>query len=458
MTAVAMTLMTIAAADAALPPPFSFGKVPHDTTLLQTAAHLVLRRSSLCLEVQDARDTNGAKLVLAGCKDEGMNGHQRWEYTSSGQIVSLFSGKCLDAVLKSSSGNSSADLQVWDCLGGDNDPTVNQAWDFTSNGLIKSRFDSRCIQVHGSAKDGAGVMMFPCTPSDQLQQFEIRDGVPSKGVSRTAGGCTCARKWSINGETFEYPKNCANPGGKAKSDWCFTDADEHCVGSSGTGEWDYCSVYRSEDVDVAHAPTVQTSPSTSNNNLRGTIIEHASSFATIPTSSVKQIADVGKVYHSPTTKGPKEPIQQSKAMMIQQQAPCIHGRFGGFSIGGSPSRCACSEGFAGEYCDECSPNHFNYPSCTPKISCNNHPGALRSGCDFGTCDFSNGKCVCPFNRSGKHCRICAQGFGGSDCAPGGAGRFPVPSYIAFKMFYFGAILCVLLFVFGVAKTKGIVRL
>ncbi len=465
----------------------------------QTAAHLVLKNSKLCLEVENAEFTNGARLLLAACKEEGSNGHQRWEYNAAGQIVSLFSGKCLDAVLST---GATADVQLWDCLGGDSPPR-NQAWDFSAEGLISSRFDTRCLQVHGSAKSGSSIMMFACAGADQLQQFEIRDGVVSTGVTRTAGGCTCSHMWSMNGKTFVYPNNCANPSKKEKSEWCFTDASENCVGSSGTVHWDYCSSSAADggsgggSSSSSGAPTTKaaaanTASSSSSSpkrgigvttQLRGATNEHAVGVASLPQagsgagggtpSVIGRVRPVATTQMAAATNSSSSSSSNSSSnswgpnvirrsseeihMSAARTTPCVHGRMGGFATsGGGLGKCACNDGFAGEFCDDCSPDHFNYPVCERKLMCNSHLGPGNGGCKGGTCDFSSGVCICPFNRIGDHCIDCAPGFGGDQCTPGGgtggAGLF------GSMIFYSGLVLAVAAFVVAVAKEHGLIRL
>eukprot|EP00941_MAST-03F_sp_MAST-3F-sp1_P001875 g1875.t1 len=375
-----------------------------DSRKSRTAAHLALLNSKLCLEVKGAKDENGTKIQLAPCEG-GKNGHQRWEYTAKGQIVSLFSGKCIDAVLST---GESADIQLWDCIGGDF-PPKNQVWEF-AEGLIKSRFDQRCLQVHGSAKMGSNIMLFKCNQEDQLQQYEIRDGVASDGVTRTLGGCTCQHMWSINGKTFVYPNNCVNPNGTDRSNWCFTLPNENCVGKSGSVHWDECSPSPSKHEEKMKRPVgVTTQKINSDNYHRGDAfargVSRGSSLKTRKVGVTTQIIvnqSLASVPHPSIV-----PQKNNKVTVVKsnsRQPLCKHGYI-------SSSRCICDEGFSGEFCDDCSNRYFNYPVCKKKIQC------AQEGCRSGSCDFSTGECICPFNFAGKQCERCALGYRGNNCAP-----------------------------------------
>ena len=68
--------------------------------------------------------------------------------------------------------------------------------------------------------------------------------------------------------------------------------------------------------------------------------------------------------------------------------------------------CECKDGVAGDKCDACAPNHWNFGNlgcqtcgCLPEGSLNNTP----------SCDTDTGNCVCKSNVQGQRCDRCKVG-------------------------------------------------
>ena len=71
-------------------------------------------------------------------------------------------------------------------------------------------------------------------------------------------------------------------------------------------------------------------------------------------------------------------------------------------------RCACPNGYEGQYCERCQPGYYHENNggpldrCVP-CNCNNHS-------DY--CDIESGKCKCEHNTDGHNCESCAVGYYG----------------------------------------------
>lgn len=106
--------------------------------------------------------------------------------------------------------------------------------------------------------------------------------------------------------------------------------------------------------------------------------------------------------------------------------------------------CFCNDGYKGEKCEECDPNHHRVGSlCYEKVMCPNH-------CSFqGECNFLTGKCTCNEFREGpdcstfkcskfhseqctlcndRHCLQCSPGFSVNKYAPPGGQCEPCYRY------------------------------
>ncbi|UJR06540.1 hypothetical protein I4U23_010823 [Adineta vaga] len=70
----------------------------------------------------------------------------------------------------------------------------------------------------------------------------------------------------------------------------------------------------------------------------------------------------------------------------------------------SLGNCLCNEGYAGQYCEHCADEYFNYPNC---YSC------LDSCGNSGTC--INGSCICSIGFTGIYCTTCAPHYYGPTC-------------------------------------------
>jgi len=66
------------------------------------------------------------------------------------------------------------------------------------------------------------------------------------------------------------------------------------------------------------------------------------------------------------------------------------------------ARCNCKEGYAGEYCRQCSKGYTGWPVCVRCL----HGGVW---------DEKNKKCDCPHNFKGDICGECAFGYSGDEC-------------------------------------------
>ena len=147
---------------------------------------------------------------------------------------------------------------------------VSQKFDFLSNGQIMSRAKfadhpkGTCLNVVGDKSATANIIGGNCDANERLQKFSVDDFQPATTATakkpeakieynqrlvdrqafhkvKTQNGCYCKASWTEGSQSFEYPNNCANPGGLKEFNWCFTIESEKCKGVDGHHHWDRCT-------------------------------------------------------------------------------------------------------------------------------------------------------------------------------------------------------------------------
>jgi len=431
-----------------------------------TSAQIELGSVGRCLDIEEAKTSDGANVQLFSCLSK-LNDHQSWDYSPSGTLMSRLHGKCLDAVQSNSDGSN---VQVWSCSG-----AKNQRWAFTPDGQIMSMFNRKCLQAAGTG-DRANVRLWTCDSKDPLQLFKIRGGVaPSEApTTKTVGGCTCKDSWSLNGIAYVYPNNCA-PGNSLESKpWCFTKQDgPPCIGSNGQVDWDFCDSLSPPPPPPPSSTSSSSSPKTSPASNKGsqstdgaTIVRHVEGGASSQTKesdAIRREAEVeresfrGSGISRSSRRSEEQRRENSRVntdgsitrhidipsgnaesapVHVDDIVTCVFGRKG-------PNGCICDEGYKLPFCDDCSKRYFGFPKCQRKKFCHTDENHHHFHCQHkGTCDHSTGKCICHVNYAGSHCQECAPGFSGPDCARShsgdGSGFFMILSFaFAGGIFFYG---------------------
>ena len=396
----------------------------HEYSITKTAgttAQIALKGQGKCLDIEEALKDNGVNVQLFECLTK-LNDHQSWDYTPQGTLMSRLHGKCLDAVQSDSDG---ANVQVWSCSGAN-----NQKWILTPSGQILSAYNHKCLQAESDANK-ANVRLWECSDNDPRQIFEIRGGAPpsSRPKLKTLGGCYCKDTWSLNGKTYVYPNNCAEGTGIEKKPWCLTDQTKGvCVGNSGVQSWDYCAGPAKTSSAIPPPPP----PSSSVNVVR--TVNGQKKYETSTSTRVEEDSKIEREMFRGSGMARSAERQKSRAVEVDKQSAvtvkrtvdtgpihvdkmvsCVYGK-------ATPSGCVCQEGYTGPYCDDCAKDYFGFPQCIRKVHCFEDAMHMKAKClHQGTCDHSTGKCICHSNFAGEHCKDCAPGFYGSNCAPAGSG-------------------------------------
>ncbi len=108
--------------------------------------------SGKCLDVDDGKTADGTRVQIWTC-DSGTD-NQKWDVRSDGSVRAL--GKCLDVVDRGTANGSG--LQLWTCDGGD-----HQRWEFTTAGQLRHPSSGRCLDVReNDTADGATLQIWDC--------------------------------------------------------------------------------------------------------------------------------------------------------------------------------------------------------------------------------------------------------------------------------------------------------
>ena len=117
---------------------------------------LVSGNDNRCLDSDISNATHdGTKVQVWQCL--GGN-NQRWTYYKDGSIRSSWDKRCLDEDIAGGTG-AGTKVQVWHCIAGN----LNQKWDFVG-GTIVSRQDGRCLDedIAGGTRNGSKAQVWDC--------------------------------------------------------------------------------------------------------------------------------------------------------------------------------------------------------------------------------------------------------------------------------------------------------
>lgn len=123
---------------------------PGTPAVAQEVYHQIINRTGVCLEIDHAREWDGAAAAVDWCDRQG--GDQHWTLKAVDgadgyyQIKVRHSGKCLD--VRSASPNDGAQITQWTCHDGQ-----NQQWKLSDAGngyrKITARHSGKCLDKAG---------------------------------------------------------------------------------------------------------------------------------------------------------------------------------------------------------------------------------------------------------------------------------------------------------------------
>ena len=254
-----------------------------------------------------------------------------------------------------------------------------------------------------------------------------------RSMTFTNRGCHCLQSWKENGKTYNFPNNCADPGGKRGYAWCRTYADEACAGVEGSVEWDRCDQPRlpvlrgvegeAGDPDSFLCVCVEDGVQ---DEVCVAAVKAACQVGHLPSAACQaSFAGDHKAVSDLVVKaiegGAKCGLSQIAALKQPQQAAAAASQassagsngddaakcnFGSPTLAGG---CQCREGYAGDGCNACAIGYHGYPDCRAVKPC-------PPSCGRGTCEPVTGLCVCPRHFVGDTCELCAPGTSGRNCA------------------------------------------
>jgi len=149
------------------PPPVTAHSTSSGNYLFNRVAH-----SNKCMNVSGGSTANGAVIIQWSCVLTNNNlwrvDHQADGYHT---LKVKHSGKCLDAPLGAGAG---AQLQQWDCHGGD-----NQRWDLQyvfgdASYRLRNKYNGLCVDVYGASQgDGTAVIQWYCHTGNNQRWFGL---------------------------------------------------------------------------------------------------------------------------------------------------------------------------------------------------------------------------------------------------------------------------------------------
>jgi lysophospholipase L1-like esterase len=125
---------------------------PSPSTSPGTSGHIVGVGSGRCLDVPNSSQTGGTQVQLWDCNTQS---NQQWTYTSAGELR-VYGSDCLDANAQGTTAGTKA--IIWPCNG-----QQNQKWNLNSDGTITGVQSGLCLDATGAGTtNGTPLELWTC--------------------------------------------------------------------------------------------------------------------------------------------------------------------------------------------------------------------------------------------------------------------------------------------------------